>query len=65
MEELERFSLSNPNNFVMSGEQQLDIQQTYREEESVVAQSSICESDLEYTQLGNIRASTYKRTVEN
>ena len=30
-----------------------------------MAQSSICESELEYTQLGNIRASTYKRTVEN
>lgn len=28
-------------------------------------ESSICESDLEFTNLGNIRASTYKRTVEN
>jgi hypothetical protein len=28
-------------------------------------QSSLCESDLEYTNHGNIRASTYKRNEEN
>lgn len=31
----------------------------------LTAQSSICESDLEFTNQGNIRASTYKRTEEN
>jgi hypothetical protein len=33
--------------------------------EVVTVQSSICESDLEYTNQGNIRASTYKRNEEN
>lgn len=33
-------------------------------EESVMAESSVHESELEYTHGGNIRASTYKRTAD-
>jgi|LauGreDrversion4_2_1035121.scaffolds.fasta_scaffold2605628_2 hypothetical protein len=65
MEELEKFSMTNNNEtFVMPG---ADSNQQQQEEwdMSVAAQSSICESDLEYTQIGNIRASTYKRNTEN
>jgi|Wag4MinimDraft_6_1082665.scaffolds.fasta_scaffold540278_1 hypothetical protein len=53
MEELERFSLSNIGGTNPEGDRLEDT-----------AQSSICESDLEYTNIGNIRASTYKRTQE-
>lgn len=63
MEELERFSLSN-NNHAHEIVQQSD-EWTMATGEIATVQSSICESDLEFTNQGNIRASTYKRTEEN
>lgn len=63
MEELERFSLSN-NNHVPEIVQHSD-EWTMATGEIGTVQSSICESDLEFTNQGNIRASTYKRTEEN
>jgi hypothetical protein len=63
MEELEKFSMTNNNEtFVMPG---ADPNKQEEWDMSVAAQSSICESDLEFTQIGNIRASTYKRNTEN
>jgi hypothetical protein len=59
MEELEKFSLNN---------NELNFHGQHPEDDALtesVAQSSVCESELEFTQLGNIRASTYKRNVQN
>jgi hypothetical protein len=70
MEELERFSLSNNNNTVFNANKHHNEEKQQDEwamgtRENITLQSSLCESDLEYTNQGNIRASTYKRNEEN
>lgn len=53
MEELDRFSLTNQN-----------LEYHNMTEDSIIAESSVHESELEYTQVGNIRASAWKRNAE-